>query len=399
MKVLIINGGSSSFKYQLIEMDTETVLAKGLAERIGLEQSKITHEYWEKGEKHKISKETHFPTHEEAFKVIAQYLTDKEFGVIKSTSEVKYIGHRVVHGGKFTAPVRVTPEVIEELRKVIPLAPLHNPASIIGIEAAQKIFPKETEHFTVFDTAFHQTMPEKAFRYAIPNHYYTEDKIRVYGFHGISHKYVDARTRRHFNNPKMRNITLHLGNGASMAAVNEEGHCIDTSMGFGPGDGLIMGTRAGNIDSTVIFFLGEKGLSTQEISKIVNSESGMKGLIGSPDARDLETLVNQGDPKGKLCLDMYVYRIKKFIGAYVMALGGLDSLIFTAGVGENSAMIREAVCEGLEYFGIKVDKEKNVKLNHPSDIVEIEAADSKVKIVVVATNEEIQIARDVLSLV
>ena len=305
----------------------------------------------------------------------------------------------MVHGGKFTAPVRVTPEVIEELRKVIPLAPLHNPASIIGIEAAQKIFPKETEHFTVFDTAFHQTMPEKAFRYAIPNHYYTEDKIRVYGFHGISHKYVDARTRRHFNNPKMRNITLHLGNGASMAAVNEEGHCIDTSMGFGPGDGLIMGTRAGNIDSTVIFFLGEKGLSTQEISKIVNSESGMKGLIGSPDARDLETLVNQNDPKGKLCLDMYAYRIKKFIGAYVMALGGLDSLIFTAGVGENSAMIREAVCEGLEYFGIKLDKEKNVKLNHPSDIVEIEAADSKVKIVLVATNEEIQIARDVLSLV
>ena len=188
MKILIINGGSSSFKYQLIEMDTETVLAKGLAERIGLEQSKITHEYWEKGEKHKISKEMHFPNHEAAFKVIAEYLTDKDFGVIKSTSEVKYIGHRVVHGGKFTTPERVTPTVVEELRKVIPLAPLHNPASIIGIEAAQKIFPKETEHFVVFDTAFHQTMPEKAFRYAIPNHFYTEDTIRRYGFHGISHK-------------------------------------------------------------------------------------------------------------------------------------------------------------------------------------------------------------------
>jgi len=288
---------------------------------------------------------------------------------------------------------------MEELRKGIPLAPLHNPANIIGIEAAMKTFPKETENFVVFDTAFHQTMPERAYRYAIPNHYYTEDRIRVYGFHGISHKYVDARTRRHFNNPHMKNITLHLGNGASMAAVNEEGHCIDTSMGFGPGDGLIMGTRAGNIDSTVVFFLGEKGLSTQEISKILNSESGMKGLIGSPDARDLETLVNQNDPKGNLCLDMYAYRVKKFIGAYMIALGGVDSLIFTAGIGENSAMIRKAVCEGLETFGIKIDPDKNKQLNHPSDIVEIQASDSKVKIVIVATNEELQIARDVLSLV
>ena len=399
MKILIINGGSSSFKYQLIEMDTESVLAKGLAERIGLEPSKITHEYWENGEKHKISKEIHFPNHEAAFKVIAEYLTDSEIGVIKSTKEVKYIGHRVVHGGKFTAPERVTPEVIEELRKVIPLAPLHNPASIIGIEAAQKIFTEGTENFVIFDTAFHQTMPEKAFRYAIPNHYYTEDKIRVYGFHGISHKYVDARTRRHFNEPHMKNITLHLGNGASMAAVNEDGHCIDTSMGFGPGDGLIMGTRAGNIDSTVIFFLGEKGHSTQEISKIVNSESGMKGLIGSPDARDLEKLVNENDANGKLCLDMYAYRIKKFIGAYMVALGEVDSLIFTAGVGENSPMIRKAICEGLEHFGIKIDPLKNEQLNHPSDIVEIQANDSKVKIVIVATNEEIQIARDILSLV
>lgn len=399
MKVLIINGGSSSFKYQLIEMDTETVLAKGLAERIGLEQSKITHEYWEKGEKHKISKETHFPTHEEAFKVIAQYLTDKEFGVIKSTSEVKYIGHRVVHGGKFTAPVRVTPAVIEELRKVIPLAPLHNPASIIGIEAAQKIFPKETEHFTIFDTAFHQTMPEKAFRYAIPNHYYTEDKIRRYGFHGISHKYVDARTRRHFNNPHLKNITLHLGNGASMAAVNEQGHCIDTSMGFGPNEGMLMGTRCGDIDSAVVFFLGKKGLSNDEIAKIFNHESGMKGITGSSDARDVEALAEKGDHNGKLCLDMYAYRVKKYIGAYAAALNGVDTLIFTAGLGENSSAIREAICEDLEFLGIKIDKAKNKELNHPSDIVEVQAADSKVKIVLVATNEEIQIARDVLSLV
>ena len=381
MKVLIINGGSSSFKYQLIEMDTETVLAKGLAERIGLEQSKITHEYWEKGEKHKISKEMHFPNHEAAFKVIAEYLTDKDFGVIKSTSEVKYIGHRVVHGGKFTTPERVTPAVVEELRKVIPLAPLHNPASIIGIEA------------------FHQTMPEKAFRYAIPNHFYTEDKIRRYGFHGISHKYVDARTRRHFNNPHLKNITLHLGNGASMAAVNEQGHCIDTSMGFGPNEGMLMGTRCGDIDSAVVFFLGKKGLSNDEIAKIFNHESGMKGITGSSDARDVEALAEKGDHNGKLCLDMYAYRVKKYIGAYAAALNGVDTLIFTAGLGENSSTIREAICEDLEFLGIKIDKTKNKELNHPSDIVEVQAADSKVKIVLVATNEEIQIARDVLSLV
>ena len=398
MKVLVINGGSSSFKYQLIEMDTETVLAKGLAERIGLEQGKISHEYWENGQKNKVSKEMHFDNHEVAFKEMAAYLTDEKIGVIQSISEVKYIGHRVVHGGKFTAPERVTPQVMEELRKVIPLAPLHNPASII-IEAAQKIFPKETENFVVFDTAFHQTMPEKAFRYAIPNHFYTEDKIRRYGFHGISHKYVDERTRRHFNNPHLKNITLHLGNGASMAAVDAQGHCIDTSMGFGPNEGLLMGSRCGDIDSAVVFFLGKKGLSNDEIAKIFNHESGMKGITGSSDARDVEALAEKGDPNGILCLDMYAYRVKKYIGAYAAALNGVDTLIFTAGLGENAAIIRELACEGLEYLGVKIDKEKNKALNHPSDIVEIQAADSKVKIVIVATNEEIQIARDVLSLV
>ena len=392
MKVLVINGGSSSFKYQLIEMDTDTVLAKGLAERIGLEQGKISHEYWENGQKNKVSKEMHFDNHEVAFKEMAAYLTDEKIGVIQSISEVKYIGHRVVHGGKFTAPERVTP-------KVIPLAPLHNPASIIGIEAAQKIFPKETENFVVFDTAFHQTMPEKAFRYAIPNHFYTEDKIRRYGFHGISHKYVDERTRRHFNNPHLKNITLHLGNGASMAAVDAQGHCIDTSMGFGPNEGLLMGSRCGDIDSAVVFFLGKKGLSNDEIAKIFNHESGMKGITGSSDARDVEALAEKGDPNGILCLDMYAYRVKKYIGAYAAALNGVDTLIFTAGLGENASIIRQLVCEDLEYLGVKIDAEKNKSLNHPSDIVEIQAPDSKVKIVIVATNEEIQIARDVLSLV
>ena len=396
MKVLVINGGSSSFKYQLIEMDTETVLAKGLAERIGLEQGKISHEYWENGQKNKVSKEMHFDNHEVAFKEMAAYLTDEKIGVIQSISEIKYIGHRVVHGGKFTAPERVTPQVMEELRKMIPLAPLHNPASIIGIEAAQKIFPKETENFLVFDTAFHQTMPEKAFRYAIPNHFYTEDKIRRYGFHGISHKYVDERTRRHFNNPHLKNITLHLGNGASMAAVDAEGHCIDTSMGFTPLSGLVMGTRTGDIDPATIPYIAQKtGLSLEEIVRIFNFESGLKGVSGlSSDLRDVES-VRDTNPHAAEAIDVYINRIKEYVGAYAAALNGVDAIVFTAGVGENATWVREEVLEGLTFLGVQVDKERN---NVRGKVAEISTADSKVKAFVIPTDEEVMIARDTYNL-
>lgn len=399
MKILVINGGSSSFKYQLLEMDNESVLAKGLAERIGQAQSKITHEYWENGVKQKVSKEIHFPNHEAAFKEMANYLTDEKIGVIKNTNEIKYIGHRVVHGGeKFSTSQKITPEMMEELRALIPLAPLHNPANIAGIEAAEKTF-SNAENFAIFDTSFHQTLPEKAFRYAIPNHFYTEDQVRVYGFHGISHKYVDGRTRRYFNNPHLKNITIHLGNGASMAAVNEQGHSIDTSMGFGPNEGLMMGTRSGDIDSAAIFYLADKGHSLSEINNILNKESGMKGISGSSDARDVEALFDKNDTNGILCFDMYAYRIQKYIGAYAAALNGVDTLIFTAGIGENSPLVRSLVCKNLEFFGIKIDETKNEELSRPDDIVEIQTADSKVKIVIVATNEELQIARDILALI
>ena len=400
MKILVINGGSSSFKYQLLEMDNESVLAKGLAERIGQAQSKITHEYWENGVKQKVSKEIHFPNHEAAFKEMANYLTDEKVGVIKNTNEIKYIGHRVVHGGeKFSTSQKITPEMMEELRALIPLAPLHNPANIAGIEAAEKTF-SNAENFAIFDTSFHQTLPEKAFRYAIPNHFYTEDQVRVYGFHGISHKYVDGRTRRYFNNPHLKNITIHLGNGASMAAINEHGACIDTSMGLTPLDGLIMGTRSGQIDASVVFFLGQElGMSYEEVKTLLNKKSGMLGLTGHSDARDVAALYNSGDANAALCYEMYGYRIQKFIGAYTAALNGLDSIVFTAGLGENDALTRLFACKNLDFFGIKLDEKKNVDLNHAEEPVEIQRADSRVKILIIPTNEEWQIVKEIVGFV
>ena len=398
MKILVINAGSSSLKYQLIEMQDESIQAKGLVERIGISGSKINHEYFANGEKVKISEDIDFPNHEVAFQKVAEYLTNTAFGVVKNVDEIKIIGHRVVHGGeKFASTQKVTPEMMQELRELIPLAPLHNPANITGIEAATKAFPN-AENFAIFDTSFHQTLPPKAYRYAIPSKFYDQNKIRVYGFHGTSHKYVDARTRAYFNNPKLKNITIHLGNGASMAAINENGQSIDTTLGFGPNEGLAMGTRSGSIDSSVIFYLYDLGYSIDEIRNILNKESGMKGMTGFSDSRDVSALYHEDDLNGILCLEVYTYRIQKFIGAYIVALGGVDTLVFTAGIGENSEDIRKLICQGLECFGIKIDSKKNVELNRPSDIVEIQSEDSQVKIVIVATNEELQIAREILEL-
>lgn len=399
MKILVINAGSSSLKYQLIEMQDESVKAKGLVERIGIQGSKIKHEYFVNGEKKKIEENGNFTDHLVAFQKVAEYLTNQEFGVIKDVSEIRHIGHRVVHGGeKFSTTQRVTPQMIETLKELIPLAPLHNPANIMGIEAAFGTFP-DAENFAIFDTSFHQTIPAKAYRYAIPNKFYEQNAVRVYGFHGTSHKYVDARTRKYFDNPKLKNITIHLGNGASMAAVNENGQSIDTTLGFGPNEGLVMGTRSGSIDSSVIFYLYDLGYTIDQIRDILNKESGMLGMTGFSDSRDVSELYYKKDPKGVLCMDVYSYRIQKFIGAYIAALGGVDTLVFTAGIGENSEDVRELVCNNLECFGIKLDKEKNIKLNRPSDIVEIQADDSKVKIVVVATNEELQIAHEIMQLI
>ena len=394
MKILVLNCGSSSLKFALIELPTYKVLTSGNEERVGIADPFIT---FRKPDGKKEERHLDIPNHTRGVEIILGILKEEHF--VESFDEIDAIGHRLVHGAeRFAESVRITPEVIAKLHECAQLAPLHNPANILGIEAVTKVLPN-TPQVGVFDTAFHQTMPEHAYMYALPYDFYEKYRIRRYGFHGISHKYVDERTRRHFNNPHLKNITLHLGNGASMAAVDAQGHCIDTSMGFGPNEGLLMGSRCGDIDSAVVFFLGKKGLSNDEIAKIFNHESGMKGITGSSDARDVEALAEKGDPNGILCLDMYAYRVKKYIGAYAAALNGVDTLIFTAGLGENASIIRQLVCEDLEYLGVKIDAEKNKSLNHPSDIVEIQAPDSKVKIVIVATNEEIQIARDVLSLV
>jgi len=393
-KTISINAGSSSLKWQLYLMPEEKVLAKGLLERIGLKDSISTVKFDGRSEKQVLD----IADHTQAVKILLDDL--KRFNIIESYDEITGVGHRVVAGGEyFKDSALVDEEVIQKVEELSLLAPLHNPANAAGIRAFREILPDITS-VVVFDTSFHTTMPEKAYRYPIPTKYYTENKVRKYGAHGTSHEYVAKEAAKILGRPieELKLITCHIGNGASITAVNK-GVSVDTSMGFGPNEGMLMGTRCGDIDSAVVFFLGKKGLSNDEIAKIFNHESGMKGITGSSDARDVEALAEKGDHNGKLCLDMYAYRVKKYIGAYAAALNGVDTLIFTAGLGENSSVIREAICEDLEFLGIKIDKTKNKELNHPSDIVEVQAADSKVKIVLVATNEEIQIARDVLSLV
>ena len=305
-----------------------------------------------------------------------------------------------MHGGeKLVQPTVIDDAVVEEITRIIPLSPLHNPGHLEGIRVARKLFNKAT-HVAVFDTAFHQTMPPKAFRYAIPNEYYEKYGIRSYGFHGTSHKFVDAEARKYLNNPHIKNITIHLGNGASMAAVNQNGQCIDTSMGLTPLDGLIMGTRCGQIDASVAFFLGQElGLSFEEVKTIFNKKSGMLGLTGYSDARDVAAKYHAGDANAQLCYEMYGYRIQKFIGAYTAALNGLDSIVFTAGLGENDALTRSFACRNMDFFGIKLDEKKNEELNHPKAPVEIQAADSRVKILIIPTNEELQIVNEIVGLV
>ncbi|CEN49492.1 Acetate kinase (fragment) [Capnocytophaga canimorsus] len=287
----------------------------------------------------------------------------------------------------------------QEIEKLVPLSPLHNPGHLSGINVAEKIF-KKAKHVAVMDTAFHQTMPPKAFRYAIPNEFYEKYGIRAYGFHGTSHKFVDAQARQHLNNPKIKNITIHLGNGSSMAAVNEQGQCMDTSMGLTPLDGLVMGTRCGSIDASVVFFIGEQlGLSFSQVKDILNKQSGMLGLTGSSDARDVSDKYFQNDPNAVLCYQMYAYRIKKFIGAYAAILNGLDSITFTAGLGENDDLLRELVCQEMDFLGIELDKDKNKTLNRPKNTVEIQSDSSRVKILIIPTNEELQIAHEAVALI
>jgi acetate kinase len=391
MNIFIINSGSSTIKYQLFKMPSQVPVCSGLIDRIGSGQVTITHK-WDTGNKEEqvVKLELGNAGHEACMQEVARLLTQKGTGVIQNTDEIEVVGHRVVHGGEsFSKTTIITPEVVADIKKLIPLAPLHNPGHLKGIEVAEKIFANAVQ-VAVFDTAFHQTLPEKAFRYAIPNSFYTENGLRVYGFHGTSHKYVSEKATAYLNKPDAKLITIHLGNGCSMAAVNA-GICIDTSMGLTPLDGLIMGTRCGNIDASVIFYLvSELGYTLDEVNTLLNKQSGMLGLTGYSDMRDIRKLISEGDKSAKLAYEMYSYRIRKFIGSYTAVMNGLDAIVFTAGVGENDAVVRAMVCQDMEYFDIKVDPDRNTAPD--KGLREISPANARTKVLVIPTNEELEIA-------
>lgn len=396
MKILVINAGSSSLKYQLIDMDDRRVLAKGLCERIGIEGSNLQHTCVAKG-LDKVKIESPMKDHSDAIEMVIQALVDEKHGVISSMDEIGAVGHRVVHGAEeFTDSVIITEAVMNALQKCTPLAPLHNPPNIIGIEACKKIMPN-TPMVGVFDTAFHQTMPAKAFMYALPYEYYENDRIRKYGFHGTSHKYVAGEAVKILGKKAedLKIVTCHLGNGSSITAV-DGGKCVDTSMGFTPLDGVPMGTRTGSMDPAVMTYLMNKGMTSNEIDNLVNKKSGVYGVSGvSSDFRDLTAAAEDGNKRAELALDMFTYQVKKYIGSYAAAMGGLDAVVFTAGVGENDSVARKAIVSGLEFMGIKIDDEKN----SARGTVDISAADATVKTLVIPTDEEMMIAIDTQRLV
>ena len=396
MKVLVINAGSSSLKYQLMDTDTRTVLAKGLCERIGID-GRLTHKVPAKDLK--LEFEIAMPTHAEAIQSVLDALTSAEHGVIRSMSEIDAVGHRVVHGGeKFAASARIDADVMAALEECIPLAPLHNPANITGIKACQAVMPS-TPMVAVFDTAFHQTMPAKSYIYALPYEYYEKDKVRRYGFHGTSHRYVSARAAAMLGKPieELKIITCHLGNGSSVSAI-DGGKSVDTSMGFTPLAGLPMGTRSGDLDAGILEYLMKKhGYSIDEMLNILNKKSGVLGISGvSSDFRDLEDAASKGNQQAQLALDSFDYNVKKLIGAYAAAMGGVDAIIFTAGVGENGPDTRANAVAGLEYMGVKLDAEKN---NTRGKEVDVATDDSKVRVLVIPTNEELMIAMDTAAIV
>jgi len=391
MKILIINSGSSSIKYQLMVMPENEVICSGMIDRIGLETSNVTFKTATASREETLP----IPNHKVGLQKVANMLLDAEKGVIKSTSEIAAVGHRVVHGGSdFSATVKIDEKVKAKIKQLFELAPLHNPANLEGINVAEEIF-SSAEQIAVFDTAFHQTMPEVAYKYAIPNYLLTENKVRVYGFHGTSHKYVSEKAINYLkDNSKI--ITIHLGNGCSMAAI-KNGKCIDTSMGFSPSNGLIMGTRAGDIDQSVVFYMIKNlGYTPDEVNAVLLKQSGMLGLTGYSDLRDIEAEAEKGNKDCQLALQMNAYRIRKTIGAYVAALNGLDAIVFTAGIGENSSYMRNLICTDMNYFGIEIDKEKNQIRS--KELREINSEKSIVKVLVVPTDEEYEIANQVFNL-
>ena len=398
MNILVINAGSSSLKYQLLTPDTGVLLAKGLCERIGID-GKFTYKPQIEGKKVLDAVDVAMPTHSEAIQAVLNALVDADNGVIGSMKEIDAVGHRVVHGGeKFAKSVLITDEVMAAIEECNPLAPLHNPANIIGIKACQAIMPG-VPMVAVFDTAFHQTMPAKAYMYALPYEYYENDKVRRYGFHGTSHKYVSQRAAAMLGKKpeELKLISCHLGNGSSVTAV-DGGKSVDTSMGFTPLAGLPMGTRAGDLDAGILQYLMNKyNMGIDEMLNILNKKSGVQGVSGvSSDFRDLENAHKEGNERAGLAVDMFNYGVKKLIGAYAAAMGGVDAIIFTAGVGENSASQRLAIASGLEFMGVKMDAEAN---NTRGKEAVISAADSKVKVLLIPTNEELMIAMDTASIV
>ncbi len=396
MNVLIINAGSSSLKYQLMDPDTGVVTAKGVCERIGID-GKLTHKV--PAADKKVEKDIPMPTHKEAIEAVMAILVDPADGVIKSVDEIDAVGHRVLHGGdKFVASCIVDEACKQAIRDCIPLGPLHNPANLMGIEACEKAMPGKPQ-VAVFDTAFHMTMPPKAYRYAIPTKYYTEDHLRRYGFHGTSHRFVSRRCIELMGKKpeELKIVVAHLGNGSSLSAV-ANGKCQDTSMGLSPLAGVPMGTRSGDIDTCVAqYIMNKEGMSADECLNMLNKKSGMLAMSGvSSDFRDIEAEADKGNKDCRLALDKFCYEVKKYIGAYAAALGGLDCLVFTAGVGENAPTTRASICEGLEYLGVKLDPAKN---NTRGKEAVISADDSKVTVWVIPTNEELMIAQDTQELV
>ena len=395
MNVLVINCGSSSLKFQLINSDTEAVLAKGLCERIGIDGS-LT---YQPAGGEKTTENKAMPTHTEAIQFVIDALTDDKRGVVKSLDEIGAVGHRVVHGGeKFATSTVITDEVFKAIEECNDLAPLHNPANLIGIAACQKLMPG-TPMVAVFDTAFHQTMPEEAYMYGLPYEYYDKYKVRRYGFHGTSHSFVSKRTAeilgKEYND--LKTIVCHLGNGASICAVLN-GKSVDTSMGLTPLEGLVMGTRSGDIDPAILEFLAKKeDMDITALMNMLNKKSGVHGVSGiSSDFRDLTAGAEAGNKRAQIAIDVFAYRVAKYVGSYAAAMNGVDAIAFTAGIGENVCLVREKVCEYLGYLGITLDKEANAKRGEE---IEISTADSKVKVYVVPTNEELAIARETVALV
>lgn len=399
MKILVINAGSSSLKYQLIDMRDEKILAKGNCERIGIDGGFITHKTFD-GRKTKFNVD--MENHKVAFAQVKNMLLDSEYGVIRSLNEVSAIGHRVVQGGSlFKESVIIDDEVLKAIESLIPLAPLHNVGHVQGIKACLEVFGKEVPQVVVFDTAFHSTMPEKAYMFAIPYEYYEKYKIRRYGFHGTSHRYVSRECARLMNRDikELKMITCHLGNGSSITAI-DGGKVIDTSMGLTPLDGFMMGTRTGTLDPSVVTFIAEKeNLSPKEMSDLLNKKSGMLGISGiSSDDRDVSLAAEEGDKRAILAHDMLEYQIIKFIGGYTAALNGLDALVFTAGIGENNPNHRKNICKGLTYLGVELDEKLNNEMRFGKGGL-ISTSNSKVQVFVIPTNEELVIAKDTLELV